>query len=938
MRKPVKHESLPKNLDDSTEVWHIEQTGEVFTDYERFLERYDFYQQRSFTCQATGHSGYTYFEAQESETEATKEINSIFPDGLRSPVLHYVQFQDHHRMDDLVNDVYDHFKEQFMLGDRVSVEGDHSRRFGKITEITDNSRLHSMFTGQSMDDSIRSYTYVVTMEDGGETVTKYKASELQRDRKTYSKLILKAFLRNALKRESWIGAPWMVKDSLAKRYDIPTKLPDKKTRDALLAAKRAANAVPNGVTQPVQQQYPQQLPNGHGPHMNGHRQPLPPGQGQPAFVNFSASGPPPYAQQQGVMPPWAAANAINRPTYFINGPPIYNSGPPPIANVQPPPHILAQLQPHLAAQLMQMPPHGHGPPINFPFQTSFNHHQGPRPDKCSAASTGTSAAPSSGELSRLQNRKTGILMKSIGPLLCIWETLNVHDTIYMLDSFTFDDFVDAMRFTHETVECELFVEMHCAILKQIVNGSGKIQTNLPNLADEDSSDEESSEESTPTPEPEPPVRTTRSSLRKSGAAQLVVKPRTPTPEPPRELHKAEEFVTDFDWVEQCKIRNFADGGWQAIVVAILYRLSFDSARKEACDEVLAEEPTMATIASNYTTLDVNLRISALEMILSLTVVTENFRDQLVAAAQEMTRLRKEKIEYQRKRKELADELFKLDLERKIHLPANTPASPTDTKMTEDADVSMTSVNDASKEADAETNGGDEVTASKGRTRPANKNKRKAAAEEARKEKAKKAKAEAEKTKKQKEWEKLLQAIEKKKDELKDCEDNINELDDDLRETLVHRSKILGKDRFLNKYYWFEHNGMPFGGVPNSSTAEYGYANGRIWVQGPSEHELGPNLEEPALSQDMQRKEREEGPTHLLNSNQWAYYDDPEDIDKLLVWLDERGHRERVLRKELQAFRDRIAEYMLKMRKHLEDSNKPREEEEDDNKDSSVDAQ
>ena len=112
---------------------------------------------------------------------------------------------------------------------------------------------------------------------------------------------------------------------------------------------------------------------------------------------------------------------------------------------------------------------------------------------------------------------------------------------------------------------------------------------------------------------------------------------------------------------------------------------------------------------------------------------------------------------------------------------------------------------------------------------------------------------------------------------------------------------------MNKYYWFEHNGMPFGGVPNSSTAEYGYANGRIWVQGPSEHELGPNLEEPALSQDMQRfgytvpqrKEREEGPTHLSNSNQWAYYDDPEDIDKLLVWLDERGHRERVFRRRLQ---------------------------------------
>lgn len=35
------------------------------------------------------------------QTEASKEINTIFPDGLKSPVLHYVQFQDHHRMDDL---------------------------------------------------------------------------------------------------------------------------------------------------------------------------------------------------------------------------------------------------------------------------------------------------------------------------------------------------------------------------------------------------------------------------------------------------------------------------------------------------------------------------------------------------------------------------------------------------------------------------------------------------------------------------------------------------------------------------------------------------------------------------------------------------------------------------------------------------------------------
>jgi len=875
-----------------------------------------------------------------------------------------------------------------MMGDRVFIEGD-SRRFGVITEITDNSRLHSMFTGQSMDDSIRSYTYVITMEDSGETITKYKASELQRDRRVYSKLILKAFLRNALKREAWIGAPWMVKDSLAKRYDIPTKLPDNKTRQAVLDAKKAIGNIPNGATPPVQQPYIQHVPNGQAPHMNGHRPPLPPGQGPPTFVNFSASGPPPYAQHQGPLPVFASVNGPPQP-YIVNAPPIYNGAGPPVQSFGPPyqttQQVIGHLPPHLVAQFIQA--NGNGPPVNFPFQTSFPHQPGPRSSNLPQPQPAQAPPPPRPveyvkypcedleiKQPRLQynrptlkffsddvpegveppadEKKTGILMKSIGPLLCIWETLNVHDTIYMLDSFTFDDFVGAMRFSHETVECELFVEMHCAILKQIVNESGKIQTPLPNMADaEDSSEEDSSDESEPTPEPEPPVRTTRSSLRKSGAAQLIVKQRTPTPEPPKEVHKAAEFDNDFDWVEQCKDRNFADGGWQAIVVGLLYRLSFDPARKEACDEILGnlvppeEEPTVANIAKNYIGLDVNLRISALEMMLSLTVVTENFREQLVVAAQEMTRLRKEKIEFQRKRKELVEELCKLDLDRKIHLPANTPASPSDAKMNDDVDVSMNSINDESKDAaDAEANDGDDATTSKTRTRPSNKNKRKAAAEEARKEKAKKskaeAKAEAEKTKKQKEWEKLLAAIEKKKEELKECEDNINELDDDLRETLVHRSKILGKDRFLNKYYWFEHNGMPFGGVPNSSTAEYGYANGRIWVQGPSEYELGPNLEEPALSQDLQRfgytipqrKEREEGSTHLSNSTEWGYYDDPEDIDKLLAWLDERGLRERILRKELQAFRDRIAEYMLKMRKHLEESNQPEdeEEEEEDNK-------
>ncbi|KAL6705150.1 glycosyl transferase [Coniothyrium glycines] len=965
-RKPVKLEPAPKSLDDHTEIWVIEETGEVFTDYEGYLERYDFYQQKSFTCETTGHTGFTYFEAKESETEASKEINLIFPDGLRAPVLRYVQFQDHSRMDDLVNDVFDNFKEHFVIGDRVSIENDNSRRFGAIQDITDNSRTHNMFTGQAMEDPVRSYTYVIKMDDNGEVITKYRASELQRDRKIYSKLILKQFLRNTVTREPWIGAPWKVKETLAKRFDISTKVPDHKTREAVLAHKRALqNGQANGHSPPVQQPFHQQGPNGHGPQVNGHRHLPFPNHGRPGFVNFATSGPQQYAQNPGLPPPFAALN----PPYIIAFPPHYHhNGGPPAPPYGGPPGV--QLPPHLA-HILQHPPQ----PIHMPFQTSFPHNQGPRP----------SLAPQPQQVPQLAKpfepvkypcedleiklprlvcerpalkflsddvpedveppaveKKTGILMKSVGSLLFAWETLNVHDVVYQLDSFTFDDFVDAMRFTHPEIQCELFVEIHCSVLKQIVNSAGTILPALPGLPEtQDSEEEDSSRESTPTPEPEPLVRTTRSSLRKSEAQQLVIKARTPTPEPPKELHKAANFIVDFDWIEQCKTRNFLEGGWEAIVVALLYRLSFDPAQKETCDEILGqlvpteeEEPTIETIAANYVDLDVNLRISALDIILRLTISTDAFREQLVSAAQEMTRLRKEKIEHQRRRKDLADELFKLDLERKIQLPENTPDSPADAKDVEDMDISMTSIPDDSKldiEADEEE---DKTVTKNNRTRP--KNKRKAAAEEARKEKAKKVKAEAEKTKKQKAWERLLIDIRKKKDELRECEAMINELDDDLRETLVHRSKVLGKDRFLNKYYWFEHNGMPFGGLPTSSTAEYGYANGRIWVQGPDKYELQPCLEESAMAADMekygftipQRKQKEEGATHLSNSNEWAYYDTPEDIDQLLLWLDERGCREKVLRKELQTFRDRIVEYMVIMRKHLAESQDTKGEDEE----------
>jgi alpha-1,3-glucosyltransferase len=496
----------------------------------------------------------------------------------------------------------------------------------------------------------------------------------------------------------------MVKEHLAKKYNIPTTIPAQKTRDAVIAAKKAANVAKLNSTINTMPPNMQNGSNAAASPVNGqgppHSRPPPLGQGQTAFVNYSANPQPPFRGEQARphLPPF---NEPHRPPQMYPPPPN-GSQPPfrPMMHPHPPPQSLPQ---HLLQLSQQMGPPGVG--VSLPFQPSFMHYHALAPGNNTLPPQQQQPQQQQHPLQHQQisipkpfepvkypiedlrikqprvsvqrpplkflcddvpegakppEEKTGILMKSVGPLLCAWETLNVHDGIYSLDSFTFDDFLDAMRFSSEEVECELLTEVHCAVLKQIVSESGRLQTPLPKPDEPGDSDNEASSKATtpePEPEPEPPVRTTRSSLRKSEASSML-KQRTPTPEPPKQTHKAAEFLTEFNWIEQCKIRNFRDGGWQAILVGLVHQLSFSPVRKEACEEILAalvpadEEPSVETIAFNYVHMDVNLRVAALDMALQLTVTTEHFREQLTQASLEMTRLRKDKIEHQKRRKEL----------------------------------------------------------------------------------------------------------------------------------------------------------------------------------------------------------------------------------------------------------------------------------------------
>ena len=275
----------------------------------------------------------------------------------------------------------------------------------------------------------------------------------------------------------------------------------------------------------------------------------------------------------------------------------------------------------------------------------------------------------------------------------------------------------------------------------------------------------------------------------------------------------------------------------------------------------------------------------------------------------------------------------LDQQRKMLLPENLPESDNEEVQASSADVDV----DASENVDGEENDVED-SEEEPPTRSLRRNsgralerKRKREEDAARKEKEKKDKEAAKSSKQSAHFRKILRDIDKKKNEIKECEDAIADLDNDLREANCQRTRPLGRDRFWNRYWWFERNGMPYAGMPDASTSHYGYANARVWIQGPGADERAGFLDLPKEEMHTyqmqhgftvpEREERELGPTRLLDADEWGFYDDADALDALIAWLDERGRREKDLRKELQHWRDQIAAQMGKLQTHLEDREK-----------------
>ena len=87
-----------------------------------------------------------------------------------------------------------------------------------------------------------------------------------------------------------------------------------------------------------------------------------------------------------------------------------------------------------------------------------------------------------------------------------------------------------------------------------------------------------------------------------------------------------------------------------------------------------------------------------------------------------------------------------------------------------------------------------------------------------------------------------------------------------------RVKPLGRDRFYNRVWWFDGMGAA-SLIGSGGTVQYG--TGRIFVQGASEFDL--ELLQRREENIEERRRVEEGPEGMLGPNDWAVFNDLEEV-------------------------------------------------------------
>lgn len=484
----------------------------------------------------------------------------------------------------------------------------------------------------------------------------------------------------------------------------------------------------------------------------------------------------------------------------------------------------------------------------------------------------------------------------MGDVIATWTFLNVFGEPLHLDPFTLDDYIDALRYQETDFPCDLTIEIHCALLKALVPESEPESiVSLPTMRTPKTKNYTISQAESPEAmdvskeDDNTSISTDRDSSNPSEYSSLLEI---------RASAKKSGVSTWTDWRTRIQARDFSNGGWEFALIGLIDELGnslrLTSTIVDILENFLPEnlKNTRKFAREQYSRLAAQHKVNILLLLTQLVCQTPTVREFIEESMSSMTELRKEKVDVQRERKVRLEELAALEAELQ---PYN---SPEDSVNGHDSDLT-------------------ESEAPVKRSVKASLKRKREEAEEL-----------AAQVKRNKEHLRKQKLVDEKREEIKECEDRVVQYDHDLRERDCQRLRLLGKDRFFNRYWYLEGNGV------SRILQNAGYLSARLWVQGPSFEDamfyLGgagvemndvpegrvslvhmSNTDDDNILREriLLRKEREEGQTVLYDENQWAYYDTQEGVEGLIAWLNPKGIREAKLRQTLLAKKDAMYKLM-----------------------------
>ena len=959
---------LPRDL--STEVYLIPETREWFYTYEEYLQRLDYYNRRKFVCEITGNSCLTFFEALQSEIKEIRGVERDFPEASREHILRFLQFNRITRLDQLVDKVYLVFKNDYFPGEIIFIKG--SLLSSAVGQSKQKGTIREKVQYNNPEDGTSSTRYlVVRLNDMQQAIV--TQDKISRDRNHFTKWLIKTFIKLTMTRSHKVGAPWVVKNKYAKKYRIPQVYPedlkhfelftpsgeigwedskttksknkkDERERERLLKERdRETERERKAFEREKRKSDKEASKVKRGKHSRQKNSAVPAvtlGGDGVAILNGGHSDAESDSQRSSTpADEMSKPKRLTFPMHYVPETIIKKDG---VSDSESSKINLSLLQPTQKSIVEDLE-------LRFDLQ-----RKKPDPSKY--------VVPENLRLWETDPQKAEVTPPTrqsspdfqIEKALECWAFLNIYHKPLKLDTFTFDDFMYAMRWNGEQLEqygrCELLDEVFCAVLGAIVSNEVPKKENKPSHDDDQihgllitlpsqrvfegaskdalangsnkkmsDADAEDDERGSETDQEDHPLQSDKQSDSDSESDENDCETIKHSKDKSKKRDKSKaQHINDNDgddekeddeadeidesdeshqgdlddtigscdhnaysvmnyrnipWHDRLRKRNYKDGNWECIMLGVFSLVDYVPAFKPIIEKVYKtlapiDEPSTPAIVSKqfYNHLSMQLRLECLKILTSLLSGGKIVRNYIDECLDTSTTLRRDRLDNIRDYKAALEATHQLHSSIQHRLKASRVA-PMEVK---DADFNQETPSAKDAHSNVDESGAKQVHArdssmenegspdvnegkiTKVPKEPPSDNRRRAT------------KAERQ-TVEMSDEEKLLAASDPEFQQLWE-EKRINllkmenlkatklSIECKLSELDCQRVRLLGKDRFGNRYWWFENNGLPTlhggshgddndnehendkdenTGDKSAEVLDETYLMGRLWVQGPS---------------------------------------------------------------------------------------------------------